>query len=158
MNTAELVNALNTVEEDHELVLHKVRALKEAVVGLVDPVDEAAEQAVERLRGMHAYFDTRFEAHMEEEERTLFPLLEKCLPDGPKLAARLRDEHRNIRRRRTEFGDCLEIAEDLEGGTPRMVLRDLLEYGWELWELLDNHAHAETSAVQQCLLQSFPKR
>ena len=36
-----------------------------------------------------------------------------------------------------------------------MVLRDLLAYGWELWELLDNHAHAETQAVHQCVAQSL---
>jgi hypothetical protein len=69
--------------------------------------------------------------------------------------ARLRQDHDDIRRRRQEFGDCLEIAESLDGGPPPMVVRDLLAYGWELWERLDNHAHAETQAVRQCITQLF---
>jgi hypothetical protein len=32
-----------------------------------------------------------------------------------------------------------------------VVLRDLLTYAWELWELLDRHAHAETQGIHECL-------
>jgi hypothetical protein len=156
MQAPELLAVLDIVEEDHELVLEKLRALKEAVAALEDPTDAATAGAVKRLRDAHAYFDTRFEGHMEEEERTLFPLLEQSAPGGMELVGRLRQEHMDIRRRRTQLGDCLQIAEGLEGGPPRMVLRDLLAYGWDLWEQLDNHAHAETRAVRQCLARSLP--
>jgi hypothetical protein len=67
----------------------------------------------------------------------------------------LRREHAEIRRRCQELGNCLEVADDLENEFPRMVLRDLLTYGWELWELLDDHARTETRAVHRYLAQTF---
>jgi hypothetical protein len=36
-----------------------------------------------------------------------------------------------------------------------MVLVNLLIYGWDLWEILDNHALRETQALHQCLTQSL---
>ena len=47
MNATELVAALNTVEQDHRLVLDKVQALKEAVCCLVDPEGAGLRRAVE---------------------------------------------------------------------------------------------------------------
>ena len=37
----------------------------------------------------------------------------------------------------------------------RVVLRDLVAYGWELGDLLDEHAHTETRAVHPCIARSF---
>jgi acetyl esterase/lipase len=51
--------------------------------------------------------------------------------------------------------NCLGVADELEGEFPRMVLRDLLAYGWDLWDLLDDHARTETRAVQRYLAQTF---
>ena len=36
------------------------------------------------------------------------------------------------------------------------MVNDLLSFGWELWDLLDHHAHAETYAVQRCLDRLLP--
>jgi hypothetical protein len=85
----------------------------------------------------------------------LVRLLERHQPGGPELVARLRREHAEIRRRCEELGDCLEVAGELEGAFPRAVLRDLLAYGWDLWELLDDHARTETRAVHRYLAQTF---
>ena len=153
MSAAELMAALNTVEQDHRLVLDKIQALKETVCRLLDP-EMNAGQVLDQLREIHAYLATQFEMHMEEEESTLFPLLEQEKPEGADLVARLRQEHAEIRRRREEFVNCLWVAGDLEGGPPPMVLWDLLQYGWDLWEFLDNHAHVETRAVHQCVNRS----
>ena len=155
MSAANLVAALNTVEQDHRLVLEKVQALKDVVYFLLDPGDDGPRRALDRLRDLDGYFGTVFEAHMDEEEMTLFPLLERNKPDGPGLAARLRQEHDEIRRKRREFGNCLAVAGDLEDHVPRAVLRDLVVFGWELWEILDNHAGAETRALQRCVTASL---
>jgi iron-sulfur cluster repair protein YtfE (RIC family) len=155
MNTAEIRAALNTVEQDHRLVLNKMQALKDAVNQLLDPEDSDLEPVLHRLRDSNEFFATQFASHMAEEETTLFPLLEQLQPEGPALVARLRQEHAEIRRKREEFGNCLELAVELEEGLTTMVRRDLLAYGWELLELLDNHAHAETQAVHQCVMTSF---
>jgi iron-sulfur cluster repair protein YtfE (RIC family) len=154
MSTAQFLAALNTVEQDHRLVLDNVQALKDAISRLMDPDVEDPDGVLDQLREISAYLATQFEAHMEEEETTLFPLLERQ-PEGRDLVARLRREHDEIRRRREEFGDCLAVAEGLEGGAPKMVLVDLLIYGWDLWEFLDNHAHLETQAVHKCLARSL---
>jgi hemerythrin-like domain-containing protein len=154
MNVSEFQAALGLVEEDHQLVLEKVQALREAINCLLDPDDPDARAALDRLREMNDYFATRFEAHLEDEEKELFPLLEQA-PGGRELVAGLRQEHEEIRRRRDELGKCLGIASAVEDELPRMVLRDLLAYGWELWDLLDRHAHAETQAVQSGLFRTF---
>ncbi len=72
-------------------------------------------------------------------------------------AARLREEHAEIRRRRAEFDDCLRVGEGLEGGPRKMVVADLVLYGWDLWEYLHNHAHRETQAVQDFVARSLPR-
>jgi hemerythrin-like domain-containing protein len=154
MNVESLA-ALNTVEQDHQLVLDKMRALKETVSCLLEPGDTGPRRALDRLRDLNEYFATHFAAHLEEEEATLFPFLERCNPAGPELVARLRREHGEIRRKREEFGNCLEVASELEDDLPRQVLRDLLDYGWDLWEFLDHHAHLETQAVHQCIGRSL---
>jgi hemerythrin-like domain-containing protein len=151
MNRTELMGALHTVEQDHRLVLDNVEALKDTVGSLLEPEGEDRQRVLGKLQEINAYFATQFEAHLEEEETTLFPLLEQQPPDGPELVARLRQEHEQIRNRRKEFGDSLEFALELEDGLTRAVLRDLLTYGLDLWELLDKHAHVETQAVHQCV-------
>jgi hemerythrin-like domain-containing protein len=155
MNTDEFLAAMNTVEKDHQLVLDKVQALRETVADVFDPANVDAQRVVNRFRDINNYFATQFTAHMEEEEMTLFPFLEEYKPGGRELVARLRQEHAEILRKREEFGNCVEFAAELEDGITRMVLRDLLAYGWELWEHLDRHAHTETRAVHECLAECF---
>jgi hemerythrin-like domain-containing protein len=151
MNRAELMTALNTVEQDHRLVLDNVETLKETVSSLLEPDWADSQQILAKLQEINAYFATQFEAHLDEEETTLFPLLEQQKPEGPELVARLRLEHEQIRSKRKDFGNCLELAVELEEGLTKMVLRDLLIYGLDLWEMLDKHAHVETQAVHQCV-------
>jgi hypothetical protein len=155
MNAAEFMAALCLVEEDHQLVLDKVRGLKDALSRLLEPGAEGLSGAVSRLRELYEYFTTRFIAHLEEEEETLFPLLERDGPEGVELTARLRLEHAEIRRKLEELGNCLSVAAELEGGLPRPVLRDLITDGWELWGALDDHAHAETRALQEAIDRSL---
>ena len=156
MNAAESVAALDTVEEDHRLVLEKMRALRDAISWLISPGGPGVCRALQRLREVHDYFATHFAAHLLEEERTLFPYLRKNLPDGADLVARLQAEHTEIRRKREEFGNCLDVAAELGDGLPSAVVNDLLVFGWELWDILDHHAHAETYAVQRCLARCLP--
>jgi hemerythrin-like domain-containing protein len=155
MNATEVTAALHTVEQDHRLVLDRVQALKDAVRGLFDTLDEDPRPALARLRDSNKFFATQFAAHLEEEETALFPLLERDAAGGAELVGRLRREHAEIRRRREELGNCLDVALGLDGRLPRMVVRDLVAYGWELWDLLDEHAHTETRAVHQCIARSF---
>jgi len=151
---ADLTAALATVEQDHRLVLDKMQALKEAVAHLLDPDGTDPRPALDRLRDLNRYFVTQFGNHLEEEEITLFLLLERH--EGRELVARLRQEHTEICRRLEEFNNCLDIAVQLEV-PPAAVRRDLLTYGWEFLELMDNHAHVETQAVGRCLARSLPR-
>jgi len=155
MNANPFQAALDTVEQDHLLVLNKMQALKDIVGCVLNLEDTNSYRVLKRLQDLNDYFVTHFASHMEEEERTLFPLLEQQEAGGPELVAHLRAEHGEILRKREELGNCLAVASGLEDHLPRAVLRDLLCYGWELWELLDHHAHAETRAVHRCLARSL---
>ena len=155
MIAAEVIDALDLIEQDHRLVLDKVRALKEAVSLLLHPGDVSLTEVLDRLQRLNEFFATKFTAHMQEEEATLFPFLERHTPGGPALVAGLRRQHAEIQRKREEFANCLEVADGLEGGPPKMVLRDLLGYGWELWDLLDSHAADETRAVYRCFARTI---
>ena len=152
MSAAELKAALDTVEQDHQLVLDKMQALKEAVGHLLDPEVEDPRPALDRLRDLNRFFVTQFGNHLEQEEIALFPLLERY--EGRELVARLRHEHTEICRRLEEFNNCLSIAVELEV-PPVAVRRDLLTYGWDFLELMDNHAHIETQAVGRCMARSL---
>jgi hemerythrin-like domain-containing protein len=151
MNASESMAALGTVEQDHRLVLDKVQALKEAIGFLVEPEGTDLRRALDRLKALERFFATQFAAHMEEEEQTLFPFLQRHDPDSSEVVAQLRREHADIRRQLEEFGNCLAVAGELEDELPRAVLRDLLADGWRLWEALDSHAHDETRAVHRCV-------
>lgn len=150
MNATELKAALNTVEQDHELVFEKVKGLKETVGLLLEP-DTDYHAALERLRELNRFFATVFETHLQEEEVTLFPLLEKYHPEGGATVKQLQKDHEDIRNRLEEFDKCLYVASETEEQPQRMVMRDLLSDGWELWAVLDDHARVETDAVRECL-------
>lgn len=77
MNTDQLKAAISTVEQDHHLVLENLQALKETVYFLMEPAKTSSDEVVTRLNEFNKFFATQFESHMEEEETTLFPLLEK---------------------------------------------------------------------------------
>jgi hemerythrin-like domain-containing protein len=151
MDVRELAAALNTVEQDHQLVVDRVQALQEVVAALMSPADIDAAQVFGRLRELDNYFVTQFAVHMDEEEKTLFPLLERFAPDGAALAGRLRQEHTVLRRKLDDFGNCLQVALEVQDRPPRVVLRDLLTYTWELWDHLDKHAYAETQGIHESL-------
>jgi hemerythrin-like domain-containing protein len=151
MNAAQFEAVLKTVEEDHQMVLDKMQALKDVVHCLLEPKQVNAPQLLTRFQEIHDYFATQFEAHLDEEDTTLFPLLEQSGSAEAELVGRLRDEHDQIRRKRAELSDCLHIARELEDALPEQVMLDLLAYGWGLWDLLDRHAHEETRAVQDHL-------
>jgi hypothetical protein len=151
MSAAEVMAVLGTVEQDHRLVLEKMQSLKEALGCLLAPVEGGPHVRciLGRIRESNRFFASQFAAHLEEEERTLFPFLERQRPDGPIIVDRLHRDHADIRRLRDELDKCLAVALEVEDDPPRMVLRDVLAFGWELWEALDNHAHLETQAAHQ---------
>jgi hemerythrin-like domain-containing protein len=153
MNAIELAAAFSTVEQDHHFVVDKLQALQEVVAALLSPADVDAAQVFGRLRDLDNYFVTQFTIHMDDEEKTLFPLLEQFPPDGTALAERLRREHVALRRKLDDFRNCLDVAVQLQDRPPRVVLRDLLRDTWELWDLVDKHAHAETRGIHECLTQ-----
>ena len=153
MNAADIRAALTTVEQDHHLVLDKMQALREVVSALFDS-NRPVRRTLDQLCHLERFFATQFSTHLAEEEATLFPVLTKCNPEGPALVARLREEHAAIRRQLDEFDNCLDVALQLDE-PPRAVLRDLLSYGWDFLEALDQHAFAETQGVHLCLARSL---
>jgi hypothetical protein len=157
MDVVAFAAALGTVEQDHQLVLDRVQALKELVAALMAPADIDAPQLFARLRELDNFFVTQLLTHMDEEEKTLFALLEQSPPEGPALAERLRQEHATLRHKLDEFTSCLDVARQLQERPPRAVLRDLVAYGWELWVLLDKHAHDETRGIQEYLTRELAK-
>lgn len=58
---------------------------------------------------------------MDEEEKTLFTLLERFPPHGAALAGRLRQEHDDLRRRLDEFGSCLSVATELQDRSAALI-------------------------------------
>jgi hemerythrin-like domain-containing protein len=157
MNDSEVMAALNTIEQDHRLVLDRMHALKETVSCLMYRRAEDVRQVLLKLREINKYFSTEFTCHSDEEEQTLFPFLEQDNPKRNELVERLRAEHDTIRRRCEELDNSLQVALDLEDGLNKTVLRDVYIYGWQLWELLDDHARVETQAIRHSLESSFPK-
>ena len=157
MNDSKVMAALNTIEQDHRLVLDRMQALKETVSCLMYRKTEDIRQVLLKLREINKYFSAEFTCHSDEEEETLFPLLEQDNPEGSELVASLRAEHDKIHRQCQDFDNSLQLALDLEDGLNKTVLRDAFIYGWQLWELLDDHARVETQAIYQWFERSFPK-
>lgn len=158
MEISELMAVMNTVEEDHRQVLENLQALKETLRSLTG-TERSPCPVLVRLNEETNRFTKRFAEHTREEEKTLFPFLAEHLPDEPNLVGGLRQQHDAISRKREEFRDCLAMAQELGDGLSRAVLLDVLASGWELLDLLDEHAREETKAVQKCFsryLQTVP--
>jgi hemerythrin-like domain-containing protein len=149
--------ALDTIEQDHRLVLERMEVLKQTVNCLMYQKTNDIRQVLFNLREINKYFSTEFICHSDEEEQTLFPLLEQENPDGKNLVTRLRVEHDAIHRCCEEFDVSLQLALDLEDGLNKTVVRDVFIYGWRLWELLDDHARVETQAIHQYVQRSLPR-
>jgi hemerythrin-like domain-containing protein len=150
MDVIGVAAALETVEQDHELVLERIQALHEMVAALLAPEIDTT-QVFGQLHELNNYFVTQFANHLDEEDRTLFPMLEQLAPDGAGLVERLRQEHTALQSKLDEFSKCLDVACELQDRPPRVVLRDLLTYTWDLWDLLDKHANTETQGIHACL-------
>jgi hemerythrin-like domain-containing protein len=154
MDISELMEVMNTVEEDHRQVLEKLQALQEGLGGLTGTA-RSRQLALLRLSEVNDLLANRFAEHALEEETALFPFLARNLPDEPDLVDSLRQEHEEIAGKREEFGDCLAMAQELGHG----LTREIIASGWELLDLLDRHAQRETQAVQKCFaryLQTVP--
>jgi len=156
MNAVDFNAVLSTVEQDHQLVVQQLQVLRGAVTSLMKLPSKVKVQAVlGRLSESYRFFAERFEAHMEEEEHTLFPFLARQMPDGHRVVERLRADHEEIRSLCKQFGRSLDAAHESGDRPPRDVLRDVLTYGWELWEALDDHAHEETEEIRRAAEHSW---
>jgi hemerythrin-like domain-containing protein len=150
MNTSEVTAVLDIAEQDHQRVLENIQTLKEAVVGLMRPRGNIdLPDALRRLRDSQRFVNGWFITHTEGEERTLFPFLERHNSDGAGVVARLRGEHEEIHRLFDQFSNSLSAAHASKDQLSAKVVNDLLTYGWELWEALDDHACEETEAVHR---------
>lgn len=158
MEITELMAVMKAVEEDHRQVLDKLQALQ-AALGCLTGTEKSPWPILTRLGEVNTLLARRSAEHAAEEERTLFPFLVQNLPDEPHLVEDLRHEQDEINHKREEFGDSLVMAQQLGSGISRAILLDVIASGWELLDLLDRHAHAETAAVQKCFsrfLQTIP--
>src|SRR5262245_34784630 len=158
MDATAFARALETVEQDHQLLVDRVQALRQLVVTLMTPEEIYAPRVFGRLRELDNYFTTQFLTHLDEEEQTLFPLLEQFPPEGSALTEQLRQEHQELRRKLADFDSCLTIAIELQDRPPQAVVEDLLVYTWDLWELLDDHARAETQGIHECLDRALKRK
>jgi hypothetical protein len=157
MEITQLMSAMNWIEDDHQLVVDKLRALQQALGCLREPGSDAA-RFLRRLQTFNQAIAARFSAHVAQQEVHVLPYLQNNLPDEPGLVATLREEHEKIKSKLGEWDSCLKVALQLES-VPHAVLLDILAYGWEVWELLDRHAHRETTALGRCFgrfLQAVP--
>jgi hemerythrin-like domain-containing protein len=158
MNLDQFMTALKILEDDHQLVLENLQALRNASHYLSEIGEPRTQKVAAMLRKANDYLGTRLTAHLSEDESFLFPFLEKAIPDGGTLVARLRSDHATILEKRQEFAHLLEVAAQLENdGRSKAVLFDLLAMGFKQCELLDAHAHNETQAIRQCIAARLSK-
>ncbi len=149
MTSLKIETVLNTLEEDHQLVHTKMQLLRDTVIALLDHKPSDGPRILDRFEAIKDFFANQFASHLEEEELTLFKFLEEGSQEDAELVAVLREEHEAIVRKVDEFSGCLQVARDVQENLPIMVKRDLIDYGWELLNLIDTHAHKETTAVQE---------
>jgi hemerythrin-like domain-containing protein len=93
-SAADFDHPLEMLSACHERVLDRVETLERLVKHL--PVHGSDEQAQQAAANVMRYFDTAGEHHHEDEERDLFPALERTRAHdaaAAALIARLRDEH-----------------------------------------------------------------
>ncbi len=142
--------ATGALRRVRDALRHELAALAQRVGGVGAPGDGGQRQ---RMRGLAADLDACLRPHLEWEERTVHPIVDKFACDGPAaFSACMRYEHVIIHRwmaelsRRAESSDAAAFARRADN------LLGLVEAHFELEEqvlfpILDRSLHPESLAA-----------
>ena len=143
---------LKTVEDEHQVLLEKVQALRTGLGSLRDARAFQSQQTIQTLQSLGSYFTTSLALHLHDDEQRLLPLLEQSGAEGVSLMEVVKKDHAAILAKLEVFADCLEVAAELDDGDlSRTALVDLTIFGTELCDLLDVHIRREMQAICDCL-------
>jgi hemerythrin-like domain-containing protein len=156
--TADFDHPLEMLSACHERVLDRLDTLERLAAHL--PSHGADEQARQAAANVMRYFDTAGEHHHEDEERDLFPLMARTLPEDAAvrtLIERLRNDHVQLRdlwqalRRELEAITRNEVARLDAACIERFSMRYRQHIDVEELELLPLAeralSHADTAAI-----------
>lgn len=152
MADSDLDQAIRLVDEDHDLLDGQGAALDAALEELREGFD--ADRAVETLEALRRFFVTDLLPHLEEEERELFPLIERELPGGAHHVGRLRGEHQTLRDYIERFRSELTLAGFVNEESEEASLWKVVALGRQLRQRLQSHSRTEDrvlSRLRECL-------
>jgi len=128
---------LSRLRTEHARTLRRAERLERSLRG----VDRLGSLELHSLRSLAAQLAGPFAAHLDAEERDLFPRLERAFPELSGTLGRMLEEHGELRAMVVDLGALL--ARD---ASPARDER-LFVLGTDLSELLRLHIHVEEHAV-----------
>ena len=138
--------ATAAVKEESALLLAQSQALDKTLEAIQANGDDERVQAV--LGELRSYFLHDLLKHLKDEDEEFLPAVAR-LPQGGEKAARLEQDHRELRRRVEEFRAGLTLEEYVGRETRRALLWRLVTDGRAILASLRIHAAFEYELVRE---------
>jgi hemerythrin-like domain-containing protein len=142
---------LETVREDHELVVEQLGVLEELESTLGGDGGPHLDRTLESLRAASRFFQTKLLPHLQEEEQGLFRLFRDCLPKGSTLVYELEAEHAQMRELCERLHEEVALLRHVKNRRAP-VFSDLRDLCARIARLLEQHAERENTLVEHFLI------
>ena len=126
--------------KEHEEGLRYLKQLKEAAEQI--KTNGFSFEAFENLAQAIRYIDIEIRRHNENEEKYLFPLMERHLNGSSEV---MRSEHRELWRAFNSLRTCVKDVEDMK--IYATTIRDLVRCSESIVELLTSHITKENDVL-----------
>lgn len=150
----EIRNVVETIREDHDILLRQIRILDEALA-LFEQDEHHESQVLQVLAQVEQYFRDDVLQHLQQEEKTFIPPVEQLLPDGGRKAVRLREEHHWLRGAVEVFESALSQAVHAESESKSALFHRLAAESRTILNYLNAHAAYESELMREMLARKL---
>jgi hypothetical protein len=144
----DIQQSFRTVDEDHALLLGQMKALEDAI-SLLREDDRDDSHVLPVLAQLRHYFLSDLLPHLLREETEFLPVVTRLVANGTSKAARVRDEHGQLRRRIEQFRTAYTLVSYVGPQARHELLWRLIHEARAIFAQLKIHAAFEFELTRE---------
>lgn len=146
------LSIVSTLESEHGRALEKTDALSNTLTRLKYEGKPTFGKNIKEAREISDFFEKRLLKHMEFEEKTIFPFLEKHIPKLEPVIRYLFQEHSDFQEKLKVFSAALKSPpEKLNSPQAWQWMEKTIEAGTYLVYLFRQHTQAERKSLYEAI-------